>query len=160
MPMRFQVAIEGTRKLTGAYCRGLQALKRIDRKRIVHKSSKRVTGSLDLDTALSSPCPNDPRWDYGIGIRKTANSDYVVWVEVHPASSTHIDDVLKKLAWLRQWLVSSGPLLRKLVPPPGKEAPPTFVWIASGKVHLQPGSQQRKKLAMQGLHFSGRRLCL
>ena len=144
--MGFQEAVVATEGLTNAYQRGLQALRRADRDRIRSSRPRNLTGSVNLDEALSETRPNDPRWDYGIGVRKARHSEVVVWIEVHPASSHHIQDVLDKLAWLKQWFVASAPRLNRM--------PKKYVWVASGSVHLP--RHQRRRLAAQGIHFAGR----
>ena len=148
--MRFKDAVEKTDDLAGTYKSGLQALKRIDRERIQCPNTRNLTGSIDLDGTLRDSLPNDPRWGYGIGIRKTQSSDRVIWIEVHPASSSHIQDVLNKFEWLREWLASSAPRLNRI----SEE----YIWIASGAVRIPPNSPQRKKLAAKGIRFVGNRL--
>ncbi len=148
--MRFKDAVERTDDLAEAYKPGLQALKTVDRRRIQCSNTGDLTGSIALDQALRDSHPSDPRWDYGIGVRKTQNSDRVIWIEVHPASSSHIQDVLDKLRWLTNWLTSSAPRLKKM--------PAEYVWIATGKVNISPSSPQRKKLAAKGIRFVGKRL--
>ena len=150
--MTFRDAVTGTNGLTHAYRDGLQALKATDRPRIRCADPRKLTGSVDLDHALSDSHPNDPRWDYGIGVRNRRRSEVVIWVEVHPASSRHIQNVLDKLSWLRRWLASSAPLLDQL--------PRRFVWVASGKVALPRDSQQRRRLAAEGISLIGQRLSL
>lgn len=146
--MKFQHAVVGTEGLRDAYRPGLRALRRLDRGRIRCASPRNLTGSVNLDEALSQSHPNDPRWDYGIGTRKPQHSEIAVWIEVHPASSHHIQGVLAKLAWLKRWLVSSAPRLNRM--------PKKYVWVASGSVRLPRHSQQRRRLAAQGIHFAGR----
>ena len=147
--MTFEEAVAGTEELADAYRVGLGALRARDKKRITCNDPRDLGGSLDVDDALSPSRPNDPRWDYGIGTRKGRRRELVVWIEVHPASSRHVRDVLNKLSWLKSWLVASAPLLNKFRR--------KFVWVASGRVALPQNSPQRKKLAAQGLHFAGRR---
>ncbi len=148
--MRFKNAVEKTEGLAEAYRLGLRALKKTHRERITCKNTTNLSGSVDLDEALCDSHPDDPRWDYGIGIRDSQSSDRVTWLEVHPASSSHIQDVINKFAWLKQWLSSSAPLLNRM--------PAEYVWVASGGVHIPPNSPQRKKLAIQGIRFAGERL--
>ena len=148
----FKQAVLDTPEVAQFLCDGLQALTKGDRKKIAYTNSRALVGSLSLDEALSSQYPNDPIWDYGIGVTVTVGSDNVKWLEVHPASSQHIDEVLKKLRWLRHWLTNSAPELEAL--------PREFVWIASGKVSLQKGSPQMKKLAQAGLRFVGEKFFL
>lgn len=148
----FRQAVLDTPPLAKSLCDGLQALHRGDRKRILCNDPRVVVGSINLDDALSSQYPNDPVWDYGIGVGKNNSSDNIKWIEVHPASSSHINELLKKLQWLREWLRVAAPKLDVL--------PREFVWIASGKVSLQKGSPQMKKLAQAGLRFAGERFFL
>ena len=148
--MRFKDAVEKTEDLAETYRLGLQALRSVDRKRIQCSNTRHLTGSVDLDGALRDSHPNDPRWDYGIGLRIAKNSDRVIWIEVHPASSSHIRDVLRKFGWLREWLTSSALCLKTIST--------DYVWIASGKVSIPPNSPQRRKLAAQGIRFVGRQL--
>jgi hypothetical protein len=109
-----------------------------------------LTGSVDVDQALVASRPDDNRWDYGIGVKN--GSEHVVWVEIHPASSHHVQAVIDKLKWLRGWLGSEAPSLRRL--------PPRFVWVASGKVALTPNSPQRRKVAQAGIYFAGERVAV
>jgi len=57
---------------------------------------------------------NDARWDYGIGIQK--GKPWTLWVEVYPADTSNVDEVLKKLTWLKDWLAHSAQLLHNLIP--------------------------------------------
>ena len=106
---------------------------------------------MDVDTTLKESRPNDARWDYGIGLRNQGN-EKVVWVEIHPASSLHLDDVFKKLAWLKDFLRRSAPALRALTT---YENGPRFIWIATGSVGFRAGSQEMRKIAASGIHFAG-----
>jgi hypothetical protein len=150
--MRFKQAVENTRGFEQAYQPGLQAIRRKDGHCISCRDSHVVTGSVNLDGALAKTLPNDPRWDYGVGVTGQTTSETAIWIEVHPASSHHIDEVLDKLDWLKDWLQSCAPDLNSM--------PREFVWVASGKVSFQPNSPQRRKLAAQGLRFAGSRLHL
>jgi hypothetical protein len=145
----FADAVRSTTGLDQAHRPGLGALRRTDRHRIHCPEPRNLTGSVDLDSALSDSHPNDPRWDYGIALRVDRKSELVFWVEVHPASSSHIQQVLSKLSWIRDWLRSSAPLLNAF--------PRQFVWIASGRVAIPANSPQRKRLANAGIRFAGAR---
>jgi len=100
---------------------------------------------------LSDSCPNQPIWAYGIGYRTIEASEIVYWVEVHPASSKNVQEMLNKVAWLKNWLTSAR-LLNGLQK--------HFVWVASGKVSLLPHSPQRKRIAQAGIDFQGGHLTL
>ena len=146
--MAFRDAVLATDGLNDAYHPGLQALRSVDRQRITCARPRDLTGSVNLDAALSDALPNDPRWDYGVGVSKRQHSESVVWIEVHPASSRHIQAVLRKFSWLRQWLAGSAPLLNRM--------PAKFVWVASGRVAIPANTPQRRRLSASGIHFAGR----
>jgi hypothetical protein len=150
--MRFQNAVLATEGLKRAYRPGLQALKRADRARILCRRPQELAGSVDLDSVLQHAYPSDPVWDYGVAHRARHDAEVVYWVEVHPASSSHIQEVLDKLSWLKQWLVSSAPSLNALKR--------QFVWVASGSVHLPPNTPERRRLASSGIRFAGKVLSL
>jgi hypothetical protein len=145
--MSFVRAVGKTPHLKEHLKPGLTAIRRSDRVRIQCSQPRRLTGSVDLDAALKPVQPTKPRWDYGIGL-----DSRVVWLEVHPASSHHIDEVLNKLAWLRQWLEADAPALRCLRT--------EFIWLASGRVGFRSGSPQMKRIAQCGLKFRARELVM
>ena len=130
---------------------GISALKAIDRKRISAKDPRKYSDSLDLDSALESSCPNDPRWDYGIGYKKTKTDEVAVWVEVHPANTGEVKAMIKKLDWLKKWLQNEATELGKLTKK--KHSLPRFNWVASGKIALPKGSKQARLLAQSGLSY-------
>lgn len=150
--MKFQAAVELCHELRSAYHPGLQALSAIDRRRIDCRQPNRLAGSVNLESALKADRPNDARWDYGIGLLRGGPADHVIWVEVHPASSLHVREMLRKHDWLRKWLKTAAPSLDTL--------DRRFVWIASGAVSMPPHSPQRRAVASKGIEFVGRRLRL
>ena len=148
----FKRAVLETPEVASSMRNGLQALTGVDRKRIAYTNSRIIVGSISFDDALASKYPNAPLWDYGVGLSRPRGSDQIKWIEVHSAASTHVNELLKKLQWLRTWLRESAGKLDAL--------PREFVWIASGKVHLQQGSPQIRKIAQAGLRFVGTKLIL
>lgn len=143
--MDFETAVRRTPHLGDCFRPGLQALRATDRSRVRAARPRRVRGIVDLDAALSAELPDEPRWDYGIGLPEGQNSDRAVWVEVHPASSHHVDEVISKHRWLRSWLNSEAPELERISR--------HYVWLASGAVALTAGSLQRKRVAQAGILF-------
>ena len=142
--MTFREAVGGTPSLRDAYRQGLQALSARDAKRLRVKDSRRLTGRVNLDEALRAAQPEAPRWDYGIGYRHS-HQEEAIWLEVHPASSRHVDEVLTKLRWLHEWLKGQAPDLHKLTRA-------GFYWIATdGQVALSRHSPQARRLAKAGL---------
>ncbi len=150
--MRFKAAVQAIPLLKPAYRSGLQALLPADRERITCKNTRALRGSIYLDKAVEEDYPNDPRWDYGIGIDATKGSDRVVWVEVHPASSSHVQEVIDKWKWLLAFLEKHTW--------PFSSSQQEFMWIASGTVSIPKNSPQRRKLALAGIKFVGRVLRL
>jgi hypothetical protein len=128
----FAHAVLRTACLAGALRDGLQAVRAKDRQRITCRDGRLLTGSVDVDQTMEPSHPDANRWDYGIGV--TNDTERIVWVEIHPASSLHVEEVIAKLRWLRGWLKSEAPLLHKFAA--------EFVWVASGKVALIPNSNE------------------
>jgi hypothetical protein len=139
----FRAAVLATEGLEDAYRTGLNALNAGHKRRIRCRRPNDLAGSVDIDDALLSTHPDSPRWDYGIGVRAQRRHDLVAWVEVHPASSSNVSEVLRKLEWLKQWLRTSAPRLNQL--------PAGYSWIATDGVHIQAGSRQWRQLAQAGL---------
>jgi len=134
---------------------GLRAILAGDRHQFHCSDPRSIAGSVNVDTALSSMYPSDPRWDYLIGMvqRQARSADLLfLWVEVHPASSHHVDEVIRKLGWLKSWIAREAPAIRG--------APSRFVWLASGRVGFRAGSRQMRTIAQKGLLFRSKRLSL
>lgn len=138
---------EADKVLPGAYEDGLQALEKKDHARVKCNTPRQLAGSVNLDKALEPSDPHGNRWDYGIGIKREAGRDEVFWVEVHPASTSNVQEVIDKLAWLKKWLREKAPVLRQLTARDG------YVWIASGGVAIPKGSRQARLLINAGLSF-------
>jgi hypothetical protein len=141
--MTFVSAVRSTPPLKKHLKPGLAAIRKSDRARVRCSQPRRLTGSVDLDSALKLVFPKKPRWDYGIGL-----GSRVVWLEIHPASSHHIDEVLNKLTWLRGWLEAEAPALWRLRA--------KFIWLACGSVGFRSGSPQMKRISERGLKFRAR----
>ncbi|MBM4045808.1 MAG: hypothetical protein FJ279_11890 [Planctomycetes bacterium] len=152
--MTFKAAVLAVPQLRGAYCPGLQALRERDRDRIECRGTRRLAGSINLETALPSASPHEPRWDYGIG-HGSGHEDEAIWVEVHPASSHHVTEVIRKAQWLKGWLRRHASALLTMT-----RKPDGYVWLATGTVSLQRGSRQARQLALAGVAFPQRRLRL
>jgi hypothetical protein len=131
----FELAVRQTPELAEGYCPGLQAL-RDNAAYIRPDEPQLLEGSVDIDKCVKELYPEDARWDYAIGYQQQA-----YFVEIHPAGSDSIADITKKAQWLRQWLRTKAPALRKL------SAGNEVYWIPSGKCAIAPKSQQAKALA-------------
>lgn len=134
----FKSAIEAIPAVAHKYQGGLQGLKPPHRQKL--KSGNIARGSIDLDAALETSYPNDPRWDYGIGLPYQENEEQVLWLEPHHASSGQAKRVVNKLKALKAWLQSHAPALSRMHR--------HFVWQTTNNVS-QADTKQRFALAEQ-----------
>lgn len=142
--MGFKKAVD--KILPGAYEDGLQALEKKDQDRIGCRKPRQIlAGSVNLDKAMKPVDPDGNRWDYGIGVKRQGGEE-VVWVEVHGAVTSKVQEVIDKLAWLKKWLREKAPALRQMTAK--KDG---YVWVASGKVAILRGSRQARLLESAGL---------
>jgi len=150
--MTFQKAALKAAEVTTEHVKvGLSALEGVDRPRISAANPRVFTASLNLDEALKSSQPNASRWDYGIGLKKTAQSESAIWVEVHPASTGEVKTMIKKFQWLKRWLQTEAKELSALTKKTSAVA--QFNWVASGRVSIPKTSRQAKLLAQSGLPY-------
>jgi hypothetical protein len=148
--MKFHQAVCRIQVLSDAYKPGLKALKEIDKNRLECRETRRLTGSVNLEETFRSYHPDETIWDYGIGWKKNQTDDVVIWIEVHPASSSHIREIIAKVAWLKKWL-NANDENRNLSNMTRKED--GYVWIASGRVSFQRTAKQARQLAQAGVSF-------
>lgn len=146
--MNFKEAVEATAGLNASYKAGLQALSEGDRGRIEVKDTRRLCGSVNLDTALRSGArANEHVWDYGVCY--TEGAPRVHWIEVHPASDHGVSELLAKVEWLEKWLAADGHRIRPLTC--------VYVWISSGKTTFTKTAPNARRLAQAGVISAGRR---
>jgi hypothetical protein len=137
--------VGATPEIAGGYCHGLRALKGEHRSAMRPKTSQcRWRGSVDLEERLAPRYPGSPQWDYAVGFGYANRPDGVAYVEVHPASSSHVQDVIRKKDWLTSWI-------RRCAPSLGGLAVGGFFWVATGSVHIHPGTPQHIRLAQCGI---------
>jgi len=119
-----------------------------------------LTGSIDLDSALAGEAEhaNEPRWDYGIGYKPKRAEERAIWIEVHPASTSNVREVISKANWLRTWLRDNAPQLALLTIGDGPVRP--FVWIATARIQIPRNSPQARQLAIAGLDMPRKALRL
>lgn len=148
--MGFKEVVEATPNLQGKWKAGLGALRAEDKPHIKPEdtSTTRLRGSIDIDTAWIPLDPQGNRWDFAIGYQHENRSDeFVYWVETHTGSDSQVKVMMKKLAWLKAWFKAEGKELAKF--------DRMFVWAPSGATSFTEGATQVKRLADQGLHYSG-----
>lgn len=139
--MSFKEAVRETPLLKEHLKLGLRALGSNSSK-IRPKDSQKCEGSVDIDSAVRDRYPNSSRWDYALGYDRKTH-----FVEVHTAKTDEVSSVLKKLQWLKDFLIQDAPDLNK--------EPKAFHWVASGRVSILPNSHQARQLAKQGIKVIG-----
>ena len=158
--MTFEDAVRATPSpVCDAYQPGKQALKGEHREQITCRDSRRFAGSIDLEAALTTGQAQIAvnLWDYGLGFRERDGREVALWIEVHPASTAEVSTVIKKLAWLRDWLRQEAPGLRALSR--GHSAGNSYFWLATAAgVHITPNSPQARSLRQAGLALPRRTL--
>jgi len=153
--MTFKKAVEAAQHpVNGAYRPGKQAMEGRRRRLVTCADSTRLTGSIDLDTALRQHRPDDHRRDYGLGYKPVDGSEQAIWVEVHSATTREVSTVLRKLQWLKDWLNENAEQLRQLSERADRDI--RYVWIASSSVKIPRHLPQAKRLAQSGLSLKGK----
>lgn len=142
----FQRAVRATPVVADALQPGLQAL---GANSVYVENGSQALGSVNIEVAVGDLPEGETPWDYLVGAPGN-DGEVAHWIEIHPASSTgNVSEVLKKHTWLMHWLAESAQSLKAL--------PPRFVWIATGSVTLTPRSSGRRRVALAGIEFRGRR---
>ena len=146
--MSFETAVKATSHLEHFWQTGLGALRAQDRTRIRAEDTRKITGSVDVDTALRDVEPEANRWDFGLAYQHAnREKEFVYWIETHTGSDREISVVLRKVEWLRGWFNGDGAELAKFE----RE----IVWIPSGATSFRRGTKQVKQLADKGVIYSG-----
>ena len=152
--MTFRMAVEAAPPpVNGAYRPGKQALNGY-RNRVNCADSRRLTGSMDLDSALKKEQAHAARWDYGLGYKPPRGREQAIWVEVHAATTGEVSRVLDKLQWLKDWLNGEAEDLKRLTDRAGADI--RYVWIARGKVRIPSHLPQARRLNQSGLSLKTR----
>ena len=160
--MSFEGAVQAEPPpVNGAYRPGKQALENRHRGLVDCKDTRRLTGSIDLDSALKKQPGHAgaARWDYGLGYRPPAGKrEQAVWIEVHSATTGEVSAVLRKLQWLRDWLNDGAGRLKRMT---DRAAPDIrFVWIASAGVNIPKNSRQARELSQSAIQRPRKQLSL
>lgn len=137
-----KVAVERTDDVRGNFQTGLNAVCGTERQKIIVPDTRKISGSLDIDTSTKNKYPEDNRWDYAIEYDQET-----FFIEVHPGSTSDVSTVLAKLDWLKKWLKNEAPEINKLKP---KNKQP-YHWIYTNKYAILPNSKYAKQLAQKNL---------
>lgn len=138
----FRKAIENTPDVQHGYREGLQAIVKADKRAVMVKDARRLDGSLNIDEETKMLYPNESRWDYAVGY-----DGKVYYVEVHPANTSNVEEVIKKKLWLDKWLKEKAPSMSAL-----KAGSPKYQWAATEVgVHVSPQSMYARRLSQRGI---------
>lgn len=129
-------------------CGGVQALERIDRRRLRLDPANHVLESLYLDEALARTHANEHRWDYLLSTRDGAAQ--LVGVEVHPARADQVDVVIRKKR-------AGEAAFREHAPGATVQA---WYWVASGKTAITGMAGAVRRLALEQIELVGSTLRL
>lgn len=77
-------------------------------------------------------------------------NDEAFFIEVHPADTKNVDEMIKKVVWLKEWLAKTSPLLLNL------HKNRIFYWIPSGRVRILKNSSQYKRIAANNLQIANK----
>lgn len=135
----FKQSVESIDDLKGGYRSGLQALGP-NSKKVSVKCAKDLLGSVDIDSCTHTIYPNDSRWDYAVGYNQK-----VIFMEVHPADTSNVSEMIKKVQWLKTWLKEKAESLVKM----GRDD--NYYWIPSGRNNILKTSPQYRSLAKHKL---------
>lgn len=124
--MAFKDTVEANQQIGSCYQQGKQALKGNHRNKVQPQNTRSLSGSVDIETCLGDPDEREARWDYMVGYDEAA-----YFIEVHPADSKHVNEMVKKVEWLEHWLNQNQDIkaLR------ANENP--YRWISTNGVKLQ-----------------------
>lgn len=140
--MAFEQKVKEHPELTNCYQPGLRAMKGYSSK-VRPADPRKLNGSVFIEDCLKTAYRDSALWDYMISYESS-----VYFIEVHPASSGNVDEVIKKLRWLQNWLKNKATGFLEM-----KSSQRPYRWVTTNGVHITKGSSQARKLASSGLSF-------
>jgi hypothetical protein len=141
MKLSFKEVVESTQAIATCYRNGLQALAKHSAK-VKLGDTVKCTGSVDLDTCVTQAHPQANRWDYFFCYKGE-----VFFVEVHSAQTGEVSTVLRKLAWLRTWLNTTGQEINKM----RATSTGPYFWVQSNGFHIPLNSPQYRQASQNGI---------
>lgn len=138
---------------------GKGAIKGEHRDRISTAGGVTLLDSANLEEALGPLAPCDPQWDYAIGW-KALTSDHCCFVEVHPANTRHVDDVVRKKQAATKLLTQHAPAMLGLSDRTRRRTgKPVWHWITTdAHVGIHPNTPAWRRLREAGISMPARHL--
>lgn len=134
--MSFKEAVNSTPDVSSCYQEGLTAFGKYADK-IKVPSQEKIGGSLDIDSATAKRYPDAARWDYALSY-----DDEVFYIEIHPAITSEVAKMAKKLQWLKKWLTTDAPEINKLT----TKTKQPYYWIQSSNCNIPKHTPQYRTI--------------
>ncbi len=135
--MTFKKTVTKNEEIGDCYQKGLKAMGKYSKK-VIPKNANNISGSVNLEECLSEPEEGEARWDYMVGYEGEA-----YFIEVHPADSKNVGEMIKKVQWLKQWL-KQNPDIKGLT---ANKDP--FRWVSTNGYNIK--GRYEKRIAENGL---------
>lgn len=132
--LTFREAIERTPDVANGFRGGLAAFGQYAGK-IRVPDSRLIDGSLDIDASTADKYPQENRWDYALSYHNE-----VFYIEIHPAISSEVSKMIKKLTWLKGWLTMHAPEIKKLT----AMSKNPYYWVQSSNCSIPKHTSQYK----------------
>lgn len=140
--MTFKKTVEQHSETHSCYKRGLKAMGGYSQK-IKTTNPRLINGSVFLEECLANNYHHANFWDYMVSYNSK-----IYFVEVHPAETGNISEMIKKVKWLKDWLNNSGVQFKHM-----KSNNYPYRWVASGRVNIVKNSSQGRRLTKSGITF-------
>ncbi|MCF8230833.1 MAG: hypothetical protein K9J27_01495 [Bacteroidales bacterium] len=140
--MTFKKTVEQHSETHSCYKGGLKAMGGNSQK-IKTTNTRLINGSVFLEECLANNYPHANLWDYMVSYNSK-----IYFIEVHPAETKNISEMINKVNWLKGWLKNNGAPFNAMK---SKKYP--YRWVASGRVNIARNSSQMRKLARSGIAF-------
>ncbi len=137
----FELAVKATPDVCEGYCPGLQALGKYSAK-VELENNRLCGGSIEIDELTLHLYEGENRWDYAL-----AYNNEVFYVEVHSAETSEVSTVIRKLKWLKNWLLEKAPEIRKL----SATSRTPYYWVQSKKFNIPQSSRQHREAVRHGI---------
>lgn len=132
----FRKAVESTPDVASGYRPGIEAFGAYSVKIRVPDPLK-IDGSLDIDTTTKSLYPDAFRWDYAL-----CYDGEVFYIEIHPATTSEVARMVKKLQWLKVWLATRALEINKLT----TKTKRPYYWVQSSRCDIPRHMPQYKTM--------------
>lgn len=117
---------------------GLRAIEPGEGKGSITADARTLIGSVGMDKDCEASYPTHSRWDDVVGVRHSGG-DHAFFIEVHPAESSNVSEMIRKLDWLLTFLARERQKALAALPH-------EFHWVAIGRINIPKHPPQYKPL--------------